>query len=99
LDEGWEETLTLHRLGLFGTRGRSLKTTNCRESLNAQLGHLTDKVDRWCTSDQKHRWVASAVLAIEPRLRRIKGSRHLAQLAAALQRELQRETVTETRIA
>ncbi|CAI4034181.1 transposase [Nitrospira tepida] len=99
LDEGLEETLTLHRLGLFGTLGRSLKTTNCLESLNAQLGQLTDKVDRWRTSDQKHRWVASAVLAIEPRLRRIKGYRHLTQLQEALQRDIQREAVTETRIA
>jgi transposase-like protein len=99
LDEGLEETLTLHRLGLFGTLGRSLKTTNCLESLNAQLGQLTDKVDRWRTSEQKHRWVASAVLAIEPRLRRIKGYRHLAQLQEALQRDIQREAVTETRIA
>lgn len=99
LDEGLEETLTLHRLGLFGTLGLSLKTTNCLESLNAQLGQLTDKVDRWRTSDQKHRWVASAVLAIEPRLRRIKGYRHLTQLHEALQRDIQREAVTETRIA
>jgi transposase-like protein len=99
LDEGLEETLTLHRLGLFGTLGRSFKTTNCLESLNVQPGQLTAKVDRWRTSDQKHRWVASAILAIEPRLRHIKGSPHLAQLAAAVQRELQRETVTETRIA
>ena len=52
LDEGLEETLTLHRLGLFGTLGLSLKTTNCLESLNAQLGQLTDKVDRWRTSDR-----------------------------------------------
>lgn len=99
LEEGLEETLTLHRLGVFGLLGRSLKTTNCLESLNAQLGQLTDKVDRWRTSDQKHRWVASAVLAIEPRLRRIKGYRHLAQLQAVLQREIQRDDVTDARIA
>ena len=99
LDEGLEETLTLHRLGLFGTLGRSLKTTNCLESLNAQLGQMTDKVDRWRTSDQKHRWVASALLAIEPRLRRIKGYRHLAQLQGALQREIQHDDVTDARIA
>ncbi|BFU90694.1 MAG: hypothetical protein NTAFB01_18810 [Nitrospira sp.] len=99
LDEGLEETLTLHRLGVFGGLGLSLKTTNCLESLNAQLGQLTDKVDRWRTSDQKHRWVASALLTIEPRLRRIKGYRHLAQLQEALQRDIQREAVTETRIA
>jgi transposase-like protein len=99
LEEGLEETLTLHRLGVFGGLGLSLKTTNCLESLNAQLGQLTDKVDRWRTSEQKHRWVASAVLAIEPRLRRIKGYRHLAQLQEGLQREIQRDAVTEARIA
>ena len=99
LDEGFEEALTLHRLGLFPALGQSLKTTNCLESVNAQLGQLTDKVDRWRTSDQKHRWVASALLAMEPRLRRIKGYRHLPQLRAALQREVQGATLTEPRIA
>ena len=99
LDEGFEETLTLHRLGVFTVLGISLKTTNCLESLNAQLGQLTDKVDHWRTSDQKQRWVASALILIEPRLRRIKGYRHLPQLQIALRTEIQRESVTETRIA
>lgn len=63
----------------------SLKTTDCLEFLNAQLCQLTNKVDYWCTSDQKQHWVASALLLIEPRLRRIKGYRHLPQLRAALQ--------------
>lgn len=90
LDEGLEETLTLHHLGVFPVLGVSLKTTNCLESLNAQLGQLTDKVDHWRTSDQKHRWVASALLLIEPRLRRIKGYRQLPQLRAALQGEIEK---------
>jgi len=88
LDEGLEETLTLHRLGLFGSLGLSLKTTNCLESLLAQVGAYTDKVDRWRSSDQKQRWVASALLTIEPRLRRVKGYRHLPLLRAALQQEI-----------
>ena len=87
LDEGLEETLTLHRLGLFEALGRSLKTTNCLESIMVQVGQRTDKIDRWRTSDQKQRWVATALLDIEPRLRRIKGYRHLPLLRAALQRE------------
>lgn len=99
LDEGLEQTLTLHSLGLFPLLGVSLKTTNCLESLNAQLGQLTDKVDHWRTSDQKQRWVASAPSLIEPRLRRIKGYRHLPQLQMALRTEIPRESVTETRIA
>ena len=88
LDEGMEETLTLHRLGVFPSLGLSLKTTNCLESLMAQVGQRTDTVGRWRNSDQKQRWVASALLDIEPKLRRIKGYQHLPALRAALQREI-----------
>ena len=91
LAEGLEETLTLHRLRLFPQLGLSLKTTNCIESLLAQVGQRTDKVDRWVTSDQKHRWVASALLDIEPRLRRIRGYRFLPQLRAALEAHRQHQ--------
>ena len=99
LDEGLEETLTLHRLGLFGPLGISLKTTNCLESLNAQLGAYTATVDRWRSSGQKPRWVASALLTIEPRLRRIKGYRHLLLLRAALQREIASSTQRRESVA
>ena len=43
---------------------------------------------RWTNSAQRHRWVATALLYIEPRLRRIKGCRHLPMLRQALQAEL-----------
>jgi hypothetical protein len=99
LDEGFEETLTLHRLGVFAALGISLKTTNCLESLNAQLGQMTDKVDRWRTSDQKHRWVASALLAIEPRLRRIKGYRHLPLLQSSVRAAVCGQRREESQIA
>ena len=86
LDEGFEETLTLHRLGLFQELGISFKTTNCMESLMALIGQKTDKVDYWRNSDQKHRWLAAALLDIEPRLRRVKRYRYLPQLRVAIQR-------------
>ncbi len=41
---------------------------------------MIDKVDHWKNSHQRQRWVASALLDIEPRLRRIKGYRHLPAL-------------------
>ena len=44
LGEGLEETLTLHRLGLFPQLGISLKTTNCIESLMALVEDYTGKV-------------------------------------------------------
>jgi transposase-like protein len=88
LDEGFEETLTLHRLGVFEELGASFKTTNCIENLNALIGRRTDKIDCWRNSEQKHRWLATAVLEIEPRLRKVRGHRHLPRLRAALQSTL-----------
>lgn len=88
LEEGFEETLTLHKLWLFNELGISLKTTNCIESLMAQIGQKTDRVDYWKNSNQKQRWLATALLDIEPRLRRIKGHRYLHLLRFALKKEL-----------
>ena len=93
LDEGLEETLTLHRLGCFRTLGISLKTTNVLESINARIASRTDKVDVWKTSEQKHRWVAVALLDLERRLHRIKGYEALPQLQAALAREVRRARI------
>ncbi len=98
-NEGLDETLTLHRLGIFTALGISLKTTNCLEALNAQLGQLPDKVDRWRRSDQIQRWVASAILTIEPRVRRRIGYRHLPMLQKALRTVIPSALVPATRIA
>jgi transposase-like protein len=88
LDEGLEETLTLHRLGLFKELGRSFKTTNCIENLNALIGQRTDKVDCWRNADQKHRWLATTLLDIEPRLRKVSGYQHLPRLRAVLEMQV-----------
>ena len=55
----------------------SFRTTNCIENVNSLLEQLTHNVRRWTNSSQRHRWVATALLDIEPRLRRVKGYRHL----------------------
>lgn len=65
-----------------------MKTTNCLESIMAQIGQKTDKVAYWKNSNQKQRWLATALLDIEPRLNRIKGYRHLPELRLVIQREL-----------
>lgn len=88
LAEGLEETLTLHRLGMYAVLGRSLKTTNCLESVNALVEERCAKVDHWKNSSQRHRWLATALVEIEPRLRKVMGHRHLPALRDALQREL-----------
>ena len=45
-------------------------------------------MDAWKTSHQRQRWLAAALLDIEPRLRRIRGHRQLPKLEAALRRAL-----------
>ncbi len=94
LQEGLEETLTTHRLGVFGELGLSFKTTNTLESIMAQVGDRIGKVDRWQNSQQKRRWLATTLLDIEPRLRRIKGYRALPKLRQALQRTIATKEVT-----
>ena len=94
LAEGLEETLTLHRLGLYGVLGRSLKTTNCLESVNALVEERCAKVDHWKNSSQRQRWLATALLEIEPRLRRVMGYRHLRELRETLIQELKIEENT-----
>lgn len=80
LDEGLEETLTLHQLRMFTKVGISLKTTNCLENVNKHLGRYTGRVDYWKSSDQKRRWIASSLCVIEPRLRLVKGREFLPTL-------------------
>ena len=94
LAEGLDETLTLHRLGVYGVLGRSLKTTNCLESVNGLVEERCAKVDHWQNSHHRHRWLATALLDIEPRLRRVRGYRHLPMLRDALKRELKIDTTT-----
>ena len=91
LDEGLEETLTLHRLGVGAMLRRSLMTTNLLESVFSGVEQRTGRVDRWRSSNQKQRWLASALLDIEPRLRRVRGYRALPKLREALQRALGKE--------
>lgn len=84
LEEGMEETLTLHRLGLYAALGVSFKTTNLLENVNRQLEDLTGRVCRWQNSDQRRRWVGTALLRIEPKLRRLRGYKHLPALREAM---------------
>jgi transposase-like protein len=92
LREGLPEILTLHRLGLFAQLGRSFKTTNCLENVNRMIEDRCARVDYWRNSNQRHRWLAAAVMDIEPRLRAVCGYRHLPHLRTALQRELNLDT-------
>jgi putative transposase len=88
LKEGFEETLTLHRLELRSALAKSFSSTNCIESIMSQLGQYTNKVDRWRGRTHIQRWAASGLLALEPRLNKVRGFRHLQLLKTKLLEEV-----------
>lgn len=88
LEEGLEETLTLPRLGMMPYLKESFRTTNCIESLNSQVADLTRNVKRWTTANQRHRWLAAALMDLEPRLRKVMGFRYLPMPRQAIKRKL-----------
>lgn len=88
LAEGLDETLTLHRLNVFPELGVSFKTTNLIESVMSRLEARTRRVTHWRTSDQKMRWCAAALGAMERPFRRVKHYRQLPLLKLALQNKL-----------
>ena len=88
LQEGFEETLSLHKIGLSSELRKSLSTTNCIESVMSQLAQYTDKVDRWRNSYQLIRWTGAALLEIEPCLKKISKPNYLNVLRFKMQKEI-----------
>ena len=88
LEEGMEETLTIHKLGLPEILRKSLSSTNIIESTYSRYRHITRNVKRWKNIEQKKRWAATALLEAERSFRKLKGFRSMPVLAAALEAQL-----------
>ena len=64
----------------------SFKTTNLIENIHRLLEDISGRVCRWRNSDQRRRWVATGLLKIEPRLRKLRGYRDLPALRDAMRK-------------
>jgi len=91
LNEGLEDLLTLHRLELNTLFERSFSTTNCIENVNSQLEKYLRKVRSWKNSMQRHRWVAAALLEMEPKMRKVNNYVHLEKMRNAIKNEIKRK--------
>ena len=60
LEEGLEETLTVHRLHMPPQLRKSLASTNIIESAFAIVERVCSNVKRWHGGDQRERWVGQA---------------------------------------
>ncbi|HZQ69267.1 MAG TPA: transposase [Terriglobales bacterium] len=99
LEEGMEETLTVHRLGVGELLRRSLATTNPIESAFSTVEEVTRRVKRWRTGDQALRWTATGLLEAERKFRRVKGFRELAVLQNKLNPSLSQKLTPHVEVA
>jgi len=81
----------VHRLGLSASLKKFFSTTNAIESLNSLLEEDLRRVKRWRDSEHFQRWLATACLRNEKRMRRIRGFQALPALKVKLQSLCQRE--------
>ena len=95
LEEGMEDTLTLHRLGLNMDFSKSFGTTNCIENLNSQLGKYLKKVKSWKNSKERYRWIAAALMEIEAKMNKVSNFDILGQMHKTIIKEIQKRASTE----
>jgi transposase-like protein len=88
LEEGLEETLTLHRLKVPVELLKTLRSTNVIESAFSIVRVVCRNVKRWRPGNQIERWVGSGLLVAEKQFRRIDGYRSLPGLLTALDADL-----------
>jgi transposase-like protein len=84
LEEGLEETLTLHRLGAPDELRRSLSSTNLIESCFSMTEEWTRRAKRWRNGEMVYRWAGTALLEAERRFRRVRGYRAMGRLVLVL---------------
>jgi len=80
LEEGMEETLTVHRLGVGWLLRRTLASTNPIESCLSTVEKVARNVKRWREGKQALRWTATGLLEAQKKFRRVKGYRELELL-------------------
>jgi putative transposase len=94
LEEGLEETLTLHRLKVPVELWKTLRSTNVIESAFSIVRVVCRNVKRWRPGSQVERWVGSGLVVAEKQFRRIDGYRALPGLIAALEGDLKQPKTT-----
>jgi len=88
LREGLDETLTVLRLNVPPTLARTLRSTNCIESMISVCREHAANVKRWRDGQMALRWCAAGMVEAGKQFRRVNGHLHLPTLRAALEREV-----------
>ena len=97
LREGLAETLTVLRLGVPPTLARTLRSTNCIESMISICRNHSTNVKNWQSADMALRWCAAGLVEAGKQFRRVNGHMHLPTLRTALQRHVAEQGVSTDR--
>ena len=87
LREGLDDTLTVLRLNVAPTLARTLRSTNCIESMISVCREHAGNVKRWRDGQMALRWCAAGMVEAGKQFRRVNGHLHLPALRTALERE------------
>jgi putative transposase len=93
LREGLNETLTVLRLGVPPTLARTLRSTNCVESMIEICRDHSRNVKHWQDGTMALRWCAAGMIEAGKQFRRVNGHLHLRALRTALERHVAAENV------
>jgi putative transposase len=84
LEEGMEETLTVHKLRVPDQLRRTLSCTNVIESAFSIVETVCRNVKRWRDGDHIERWVGSGLLVAERQFRKVIGHRQIPMLLSSM---------------
>ena len=93
LREGLTETLTVLRLGVPPTLARTLRSTNCIESMISIARNHSTNVKNWQNGTMALRWCAAGMIEARAQFRRVNGHLHLPALRIALNEHIAAQTV------
>jgi len=95
LEEGMEETLTVHKLRVPDQLRRTLCCTNVIESAFSIVETVCRNVKRWRPGDQTERWVGSGLLVAERQFRKVIGHRQIPLLLASMANAVSKKPIAK----
>ena len=95
--EGLAETLTVLRLGVSPTLARTLRSTNCIESMISIARTHSSNVKNWQNGTMALRWCAAGMIEAGKQFRRVNGHLHLPALRTALDAHIAAQTAGSIR--
>ena len=95
LEEGMEETLTVHKLRVPDQLRRTLASTNVIESAFSIVETVCRNVKRWRDGDHIERWVGSGLLVAERQFRKVIGHKQIPLLLSSMANAASKQSIAK----